>query len=149
MTTSAAPPSSKVEPNVYVFLGGSVLGVVLGALVVVAGSSYARDGQMTWLDVLLATAEVGFRGSVIALHAAWIIWFPILRRISRRRRKLVQLPIMVGAGAATAIPVAILDAVLGLHPGFSGILGITPASLAYGAQPSHGYLRWLPNDQRR
>ncbi len=123
MTMSAPKRREELFSTLPIFLGGAVIAVFLGALFVVLGSPSARTGHMIWRDVLIATADAGFRGSIVALPAAGAIWYPVLRKIVHLP-KAGQFPIMIAAGAATAIPVAIIDSAFNLHPGFSGILAI-------------------------
>ncbi|GAA3317399.1 hypothetical protein [Arthrobacter ramosus] len=128
MTTMNDPltldQKTKPTPSIYVFLSGTVLAVFFGAFVVVAGSYYAGAGYLTAVEIGLAAIDAGFRGSVIGLTAAALLWYPILGRIYPRVRKAFQFPILLAAGAAIAIPATILDSVLKLHPGFTGIFGI-------------------------
>jgi len=121
------------------FLGAVIIVTFLGAAVVVTGSSNSRAMSTTGSEILTAVAVAGFQGSIVAIAAAVLIWFPTYRYISRKVRLALQLPVMVVSGAATAIPVAIADVVFNLNPGFTGIWaiyvlfsGIWSASLAWG-----------------
>ena len=126
------------RPRVLTFLGAVIIATFLGALVVVTGSSASRTVSMRWDETLLAVADAGFRGSIVATIAAVLIWFPTYGYIFRRLRLALQLPVMMISGAATALPVAIVDTAFNLNPGFTGIwaiyaffAGIWSASLAW------------------
>jgi hypothetical protein len=120
------------------FLGAVIIATFLGAVVVVTGSSNSRAMSTTGSEILTAAAVAGFQGSIVAIVAAILMWFPTYRYISGKMRLALQLPVMMVCGAATAIPVAIADAVFNLNPGFTGIwaiyvlfAGIWSASLAW------------------
>lgn len=149
--------TGKEQVNLLSFLGAVIIGTFLGALVVVTGSSASRGSSTSGQEVLTAVAVAGFQGSIVALVAAVLIWFPAYRFISGRLRLALQLPVMMACGAATAVPVAIADAALNLNPGFTGIwavytffAGIWSASVAWllvtvmslGSNKLH-YARWV------
>ncbi|WP_426226267.1 hypothetical protein [Pseudarthrobacter sp. DSP2-3-2b1] len=139
------------------FLGAVVIATFLGALIVVTGSSASRSTPMTWDETFMAVAEAGFRGSIVAIVAAVLIWFPTYRYVSRNLRLALQLPAMMISGGATALPVAIVDTAFDLNPGFTGIwaiyaffAGIWSASLAWvqvtvfsSRTNKLSYVRWI------
>jgi hypothetical protein len=147
----------KEQVKLLSFLGAVIIGTFLGALVVVTGSSASRGASTSGHEVLMEVAVAGFQGSIVALVAAVLIWFPTYRFISGKLRLALQLPAMMTSGAATAVPVAIADAALNLNPGFTGIwavytffAGIWSASVAWllvtvmslGSSKLH-YVRWV------
>lgn len=137
--TTIKPVKTRREPATRLpFLGAVIIATFLGALVVVTGSSNSRAMSTTGSEILTAVAVAGFQGSIVAIVAAILMWFPTYRYISRKMRLALQLPVMMVCGAATAIPVAIADVVFNLNPGFTGIwavytlfAGIWSASLAW------------------
>lgn len=124
--------------NLLSFLAAVIIATFLGALIVVIGSSASRTVAMSWEETTRAVADAGLRGSAVAVAATVLLWFPTYSYISKRMRLVLQLPVMAACGAATALPVAIIDATFNLNPGFTGILtlyaffaGIWSASLAW------------------
>ncbi|MFL4475607.1 hypothetical protein ACIPVK_16550 [Paeniglutamicibacter sp. MACA_103] len=106
------------------FLSGVVVSVFAGAALIVFGSVQFQENEMSWVELLGETASAGFRGSLIGLLAGLLLCIPALRWASTRFSPWIQLLVVLAAGALTAVPITILDAVFGWNPGFEGILGI-------------------------